>query len=53
MDTWAFVIIIGSGILYFVSKKKPVFILTLGVGLGLLWGAIWASVIVSSAFGGL
>ena len=50
MDTWAIGIIIVSIILYFVSKKKPFFVLTTGVGLGLLWGAIWASMIISNAF---
>lgn len=47
MDTWAFVIIIGSVIGYFASKKHKFFILTTGVGLGLLWGALWAMSVVN------
>ena len=50
MDVWAFLIIAASIILYFVSKKKPVFLFSLGVGIGLLWGALWAVAIVSQAF---
>ena len=48
MDGWAIVIIIGSVILYFVSKRKPVFLFTSGVGVGLLVGAIWAAMIVAT-----
>ena len=51
MDTWAFIIIVVSVILYFVSKRKPIFVLTTGIGLGLLWGALWASSIIAGAFG--
>jgi len=52
MDTWAIGITGISILLYFVSKKKPIFILTTGIGIGLLAGAIWASVLISSALGG-
>lgn len=45
MDTWAFLIIGASVLGYFWSKKKPVFVLTTGIGVGLLWGAIWATMI--------
>ena len=48
MDMWALIITAVSVVLYFVSKKKPIFILTTGVGLGMLIGAVWAYSIVSS-----
>lgn len=52
MDTWALGIIAVSIILYFVSKKHQFFILTTGVGLGLLIGALWATAIITDALGG-
>jgi hypothetical protein len=51
MDTWAFVIIVASVLLYLVTKRHRFFVLTLGIGIGLLWGALWASSIINSAFG--
>ena len=46
MDMWA-LIIIGAGIvLWFLSKKKPAFLFVTGVGVGLMWGALWANAIV-------
>lgn len=50
MDGWAIGIIIVSVILYFVSKKKPFFVLTTGIGIGMLIAAIWFAVIISQAF---
>ena len=47
MDTWAFGIIGVSTLLYFVSKKNVTFLFTLGVGCGLLAGALWAAAIIA------
>ena len=47
MDTWAFGIIGVSTLLYFVSKKNVTFLFTLGVGCGLLVGALWAAAIIA------
>lgn len=50
MDTWALIIIGGSIVGYLASKKHAFFVLTLGVGVGLLWGALWAAALISRAF---
>lgn len=49
MDTWALLIIAAGVILWFVSKKKPVFLFVTGVGVGLLVGAVWATMLVQGA----
>ena len=46
MDLWAFIIIGAGAVMYFVSKKKPVWLFVTGVGVGLLVGAVWAAMIV-------
>ena len=46
MDTTAFIIIAASILLYFLSHRQPVFLFTLGAGVGLLVGALWAVAIV-------
>lgn len=51
MDICAGGIILGSLVLYFVSKRHKLFLFTLGVGLGLLWGALWATYLVYQTFG--
>ena len=49
MYTWAFAII-GVGIaLWFLSKKHASLFVT-GVGVGLLWGALWAASLIRAAF---
>ena len=53
MDTRAFIIISASVLLYFFSKRRPVFLFTTGVGVGLLIGAIWSCVIVARAIDGM
>lgn len=53
MDGWALGIIAVSVILYFVSKKKNFFVLTTGIGIGLLIGAIWAAAIIGGALRGI
>lgn len=49
MDGWGIVIFAISLILYFATKKKPVFLFIAGVGLGILIGAIWASMLINQA----
>ncbi len=51
MDAWALIIIAVSVVLYFISKKKPFFLFTGGIGFGLLWGALWASALIARALG--
>lgn len=46
MDIWGFAIAGVSIVLYFVSKKKPIFLLTAGIGIGIVIGAIWSYYIV-------
>ena len=53
MDMWGIGIAGISILLYFISKKKNVFLLTTGVGLGILIGAVWASVLINSALSGI
>ncbi len=48
MDGWALGIIAVSLVLYFATKKKPIFVLTTGIGIGLLIGAVWAYVAVTN-----
>jgi hypothetical protein len=50
MDLWGLIIIVVSAILYFASKKKPIFLLTTGIGIGLVIGAVWAAMLVRDAF---
>ena len=50
MDGWGIVVFIAGLILYFVSKKKPIFLLISGIGLGILIGAVWAYNIVVGLF---
>lgn len=50
MDTWALIIIAASLFMYFVTKRKNFFVLTTGIGIGLLIGALWAAAIVFNAF---
>jgi hypothetical protein len=50
MDTFGIAILVVGLILYFVSKKKPIFLFISGVGAGIVIGAIWAYAIVMSAF---
>jgi lipid-A-disaccharide synthase-like uncharacterized protein len=52
MDLWAIIIFVVSVILYFVTKKKPVFLFTAGIGVGMLIAAIWIAVTIRQAFGG-
>lgn len=47
MDTWAFIIIAAGIVGYFALKRRPVFLFVTGFGVGLLTGAIWASVIIN------
>jgi lipid-A-disaccharide synthase-like uncharacterized protein len=42
MDTWGLIIAGVSIILYFASKKKPIFILTTGIGIGIVIAAVWS-----------
>ena len=48
MDAWGIGIFIVGLILYFVTKKKPIFLFISGVGAGILIGAIWAYITVSN-----
>ncbi len=50
MDTVGIIIMAISVVLYFAIKKKPIFLFTGGVGLGILIGALWAYWIVLRAF---
>jgi len=47
MDGWGIGISVVGLILYFVSKKKAIFLFLSGVGAGILIGAIWAMIIVN------
>jgi hypothetical protein len=51
MTTWGLIIMVASIIVYFVTNKKPVFLLTTGIGMGLLWGGLWMLSILGRAFG--
>jgi len=50
MDGWGIGIFVVGLILYFVSKKKAIFLFISGVGAGILIGAVWAYFTVTSLF---
>lgn len=53
MDTFGLAVAGVSVVLYFLTRKgkgAPFFILTTGIGLGILIGAIWAYMLVDTAF---
>jgi len=50
MDIWGIVIFVASLILYFVSRRNRFFIFTAGFGMGIVIGAVWATVIVMRTF---
>ena len=50
MDGWGIGIFVVGLVLYFVTKKKVIFLFISGVGLGILIGAIWAYGLVLSNF---
>ena len=47
MDTWGILIFVVSIVLYFAFKRNPIFILTSGIGLGIIIGAVWAYFILT------
>jgi hypothetical protein len=49
MATWGIGIFAVSLILYFVTRKKLIFLFISGVGMGLFIGGIWAMYVVYSA----
>jgi hypothetical protein len=48
MDGWGIGIFVVGLILYFVTKKKPIFLFISGIGAGVLIGALWAYYLVMS-----
>ncbi len=50
MDGWGIGIFVVGLILYFVTKKQPIFLFISGVGAGILIGAIWAMTIIGNIF---
>ena len=48
MDAWGIGIFILGIILYFVSHKKGIFLFVSGIGAGIVIGAIWSFMMVSS-----
>lgn len=48
MDAWGIGIFVVSTLLYFITKKKGIFLLTAGIGIGIVIGAIWAMAIVNN-----
>jgi len=52
MDTWGIGIFVVGMVLYFLSKRKSVFLFMAGIGAGILIGAIWATMIFNQAFRG-
>ncbi len=46
MDGWGIGIFIVGLVLYFVTKKKPLFLFISGIGAGSLIGAVWSYLIV-------
>jgi hypothetical protein len=50
MDGWGIGIFVVGLILYFVTKKKPIFLFISGIGAGILIGALWAYGLVMNAF---
>ena len=53
MDAWGMGIMAFGIVGYFVTNKKPGFLLMVGVGAGIIIGAFWAMSIVSQVFSGL
>ena len=60
MDTWALIIMVVGGAAWFYTRSKSPTktgaawaALIFGFGLGLLSGAVWATMIIRDAFGGL
>jgi Na+/melibiose symporter-like transporter len=57
MDTWGIIIVLVSGVLYFVYRKRNestarFALFCAGIGTGLVIGAVWAMMIVGQALGG-
>jgi hypothetical protein len=50
MDGWGIAIFVIGLILYMISKKKSIFLFVSGIGLGILIGAIWSYIIMTSLF---
>jgi hypothetical protein len=50
MDGWGIGIFVVGLILYFVSKKRAIFLFISGVGAGIFIGAVWAYFTVTSLF---
>ncbi len=48
MDGWGIAVFIVGLILYFVTKRKPIWLFISGVGAGIVIGAIWAMQIINS-----
>lgn len=51
MDTWGLAIAGISIVLYFAAGKKTFFLLTTGVGIGIVIGALWSMYLVESVMG--
>jgi len=51
MDGWGIGIFVVGVVLYFLSKKQPVFLFVAGVGAGIFIGAMWAYSIVTRHLG--
>ena len=50
MDGVGIAIFVIGSILYFVTKKKPIFLFFSGIGAGMVIGAIWSYYLVTSLF---
>jgi hypothetical protein len=50
MDIWGIVIFLASFALYFLTKKKTIFLFTAGIGVGIVIGAIWSMSIINNLF---
>lgn len=48
MDGWGIGIFIVGLILYFVTKRKAIFLFVSGIGAGIVIGAVWAMSIVNN-----
>jgi hypothetical protein len=46
MDAWGIGIFIAGLVLYFVLRRRAVFLFASGVGAGIVVGAVWAMAIV-------
>jgi lipid-A-disaccharide synthase-like uncharacterized protein len=51
MDTWGIGIFVVGMLLYFLSKRKAIFLFVSGVGAGILIAALWVAMLLNQAFG--